>query len=341
MSKQTKTKPITIEEGYKQRLPSYTRIEEEADFILRRSLNRESVKIHALVSRIKTLDSIKNKALRLNLASPLDGLTDIVGLRVICLFRSDLPKIGAAIRSEFSVLSEDNKLEDYEVEFFGYLSVHFVAQLPRSYKGPRYDGLHQTRFEIQVRTIAMDTWATISHYLDYKSDLDVPKELRKDFYALSGILYLCDTHFEMFSKATAEERSSIEKSFSGKHRGLAQEINMDTLTLYLHSRFPDRKHGEPKTVSELVSELSRAGYTTLQAIEDDVTKGWKAFLALEKKHPPVSESRRYADVGVARAVLSLVRQEFLEARGGGRQDMYDRFRKLIDDKSQSGSKEDT
>ena len=65
-----------------------------------------------------------------------------------------------------------------------------VAIMRAEYSGPRYDNIAVLPFEIQVRTIAMDAWANVSHHLDYKSDKDVPAELRKDFYALSGLFYL-------------------------------------------------------------------------------------------------------------------------------------------------------
>jgi len=50
-------------------------------------------------------------------------------------------------------------------------------------------------FEIQVRTIAQDAWAAISHYLDYKKKSVIPDQLKRDFHALSGLFYVADTHF--------------------------------------------------------------------------------------------------------------------------------------------------
>ncbi len=59
--------------------------------------------------------------------------------------------------------------------------------MKRDYKGPRYDTIVGMPFEIQVRTILMDAWANVSHYLAYKSDIDVPINLQRDFYALGGL----------------------------------------------------------------------------------------------------------------------------------------------------------
>jgi putative GTP pyrophosphokinase len=67
----------------------------------------------------------------------------------------------------------------------------------KGHSGPRYDPLKHLRFEVQVRTIVMDAGAAVSHHLDYKGGTSVPSELRKDFYALSGLFYVADQHFEV------------------------------------------------------------------------------------------------------------------------------------------------
>jgi len=95
-----------------------------------------------------------------------------VGLRVVCLFLSDIERVAKVVKESFEVLEEDNKIEGREISSFGYMSFHFTVQMKRSFSGPRYDAIASIPFEIQVRTIAMDAWATTSHYLDYKSDVD-------------------------------------------------------------------------------------------------------------------------------------------------------------------------
>jgi putative GTP pyrophosphokinase len=118
------------------------------------------------------------------------------------------------------------------------MSVHFIAKIKPNFSGPRYDGLVGVPLEIQVRTIAMDAWATISHYLSYKSAIDVPSEMRRDFFALSGLFYVADSHFEMFFKGRERGRTQIAAELKAGTQGL--EINLDSLTEYLASRFPDR-----------------------------------------------------------------------------------------------------
>jgi len=180
-------------------------------------------------------------------------------------------------------LSEDNKISDYEISSFGYLSVHSVAAIKKEYSGPRYDQILDLPFEIQVRTIAMHAWATVSHYLDYKAEMDVPKDLRRDFYALSGLFYVADTHFEMFFKLGQASREKMIKLFEKAKPKLDQTINLDSLTAYLHKKFPDRKHSRPEHISDLVRDLLKTGHTTIGDIERMVDTGWDAFLLQEKE----------------------------------------------------------
>jgi putative GTP pyrophosphokinase len=193
-----------VERRFRERQPTYKRLEDEATFVLAAKLDQDSIKRHSITSRVKTLPSLLDKAERQQLDDPLAEMNDIVGLRVVCLFLSDIDRVGQSIRECFDVITEDNKIEGQPSSSFGYMSVHFVARMKQEYKGPRYDLVSGVPFEIQVRTIAMDAWAAASHYLDYKTDIDVPKELRKDFYALSGLFYVADRHFEMFCERKRE-----------------------------------------------------------------------------------------------------------------------------------------
>lgn len=122
------------------------------------------------------------------------------------------------------------------------MSVHFIARMKQAYSGPRYDKIAGFLFEIQVRTIAMDAWANVSHHLDYKTDKDVPAELRKDFYALSGLFYVADRHFEMFYSQSIESRKQMKELFedtASLEDKAMQELNLDTLSAYLVTKFPD------------------------------------------------------------------------------------------------------
>jgi len=303
--------------------PTHKQLKEETIFILQSILQHSNIKYHSMSGRIKTPESVLEK-LKRKQAADLHQLTDLVGVRVVCLFLSDIAKIGELVRKNFEVVEEDNKIEGEELGSFGYMSLHFIVRIKKSYTGPRYDSIRSTVFEIQIRTIAMDAWAATSHYLDYKSAQDVPKQLRKDFFALSGLFYVADQHFEMFFKARQNSVKTIKKELSESPTGSNIEINFDSLAEYLRRRFHGREHSDTGTVSELVQELRSAGYKTIREIDDVIKKTIKAAESYEKDSPPYEEHEhelvtmpgsKYTDVGIVRAVFDIHDPQFAENRG--------------------------
>lgn len=319
---------------YDRRSGTYKSLEEEALFVMAEQLSARGIKYHALVSRVKSPDSFLDKAQRKTLQNPFAEVTDLVGLRVVCLFLSDVPLVGAAIRDCFDVLSEDNKIEDQEMSSFGYMSVHFIAKMKKTYQGPRYDRIAGVPLEIQVRTIAMDAWANVSHYLAYKTTEDIPKNLKRDFFALSGLFYVADTHFEMFFKSREQSRGQIAAEVSSKTADLSQRLDLDNLTAYLSARLPDREHSSGKTFADFLQELSASGYDTLDKLDRAMERGWAAFEEYEKVNPPGSRTGprkkggRFADVGVVRILLDIVDPNHAKIRGVDSKPYKD-FRKLV------------
>jgi putative GTP pyrophosphokinase len=324
---------------FRKREAVYKRLLEESFFILERGLRSEQIKYHSIPTRIKSFDSFAAKAKRKTSeqkgakVDPFAEISDIVGLRVVCLFLSDIGRVGEVIKKHFDILAEDNKIDGADVSSFGYMSVHFVANLKSSYSGPRYDGLVGLPLEIQVRTIAMDAWATISHYLSYKSAIDVPSEMRRDFYALSGLFYVADSHFEMFFKGRERGRTEIAAELEAGSRGVNQEINLDSLSAYLASRFPDRERNDSESISELVQELHDNEYRSLDQLNAAISIGYDAFVAYEKEHPPAgSDSRQFSDVGVMRMLLAIVDKKYRANKYEKTMDFL-KFERLVKEKS--------
>jgi putative GTP pyrophosphokinase len=316
---------------FEQQGPRFLGVEQEAKFILEGSVREKEIKTHSIQTRIKEFGSFLDKVKRKETDTPFDNITDIVGLRVVCLFLSDIPRVGDLIREKFDVVSEDDKIQGAEVSSFGYMSIHYIAKMRKEYKGPRYDKIAGMPFEIQVRTILMDAWSNVSHYLDYKSDIDVPTSLRRDFYALSGLFYIADSHFELFFKSSKlSQAQMVELAAESKPKLAEQEINFDTLTAYLRSRLPEREHSDPVSISELVQELRTCGYKTIQEVDSIVERTSDAFRAYEGDHPPSQKPHRFTDVGVVRVSFGIVDDKFNEMRSGsGKPVDMDEYKKLV------------
>lgn len=291
------------------------RLRVEAEFTLKQILEKRSIKTHEISSRVKTFESFLKKAKNKESKEPFEEIQDIVGLRVVCLFLSDIPKIVESIRESFDILSEDDKIKEKDASSLGYLSVHFTVRLSEKCSGPRYDEIVGIPFEIQVRTIAMHAWAIISHYLSYKTKLDVPNELQRDFYALSGLFYIADVHFEMFFKSVMESRKRMDTVFQGGTLKVDSDINLDSMMAYLHRKFPDRRHANSDIVSELIQELSAAGYKSINDIENAIDIAWDTFLDKEKTHPPSDcDDGKFMDVGVIRCIFDIFDNNFQAIR---------------------------
>jgi putative GTP pyrophosphokinase len=193
---------------YDSNLDKYNSLINTVDRILKKSIAKKGIKIHSALHRIKEIDSLLDKMRRKKIDNPFDRVHDIVGFRVVCLFLSDLDELKNLFTNEFDVFDKDDKIKDEELNIFGYMSVHLKARLkhPDSSKVSIDSELINMPFEIQIRTIAQEAWASISHHLDYKKDSDISDNLKRDFHALSGLFYVADTHFGMLKQ---EQRKYI------------------------------------------------------------------------------------------------------------------------------------
>jgi putative GTP pyrophosphokinase len=189
---------------------NYRTLVDYVDYLLHKSIENYKIKIHSITNRIKEIDSILKKMRRKHLSNPFEEMHDVVGFRVVCLFLEDLDEIGRIIKKEFRIFDENNKVHDKELDIFGYMSLHFKAKLRESFEEPPNQSIKEIPFEIQVRTISQDAWASISHYLDYKKENIISDELKRDFYALSGLFYVADTHFRII-RGRQQSKQSGEK----------------------------------------------------------------------------------------------------------------------------------
>jgi putative GTP pyrophosphokinase len=212
-------------------------LREEIIFILQQRFSEANIKVHEIEGRVKKIESVLAKCERKG-SRDHNTLTDVVGARVVCLFRSDMSRVAEVLKANFEIVSVDDKLS--EAGPLGYQSTHYICKLPNRYKGPRYENTAGVEFEVQARTLCMHAWAAVSHHLDYKGDWDVPQELKQALSALGGLFYVADNQFEQFYSARIQSELEAAKKPNVDE---VQEINLDTMKSYLERKFPSRKHG--------------------------------------------------------------------------------------------------
>nr|VFK41394.1 MAG: hypothetical protein BECKSD772F_GA0070984_109111 [Candidatus Kentron sp. SD]VFK47202.1 MAG: hypothetical protein BECKSD772E_GA0070983_108911 [Candidatus Kentron sp. SD] len=122
----------SIIDQYDANRSNYKQLVETGEYRLNESIKKRGIKIHALTPRIKGVDSLLDKIERKKITKPFEQIHDLVGFRVVCLFLSDLDEIRDIIKKEFDVFEEDDKVNESEIQIFGYMSVHLKARLKHS-----------------------------------------------------------------------------------------------------------------------------------------------------------------------------------------------------------------
>ncbi len=148
--------------------------------------------IEHITSRIKSMESIAKKIRKdgreLTVENIVRYVNDVAGIRVICSFTSDIYRIADAIakQSDVKVL----KVKDFIVnpKPNGYRSYHMIVAIPIFLS----DKVTDTKVEIQIRTIAMDFWASLEHKIYYKFEGNAPEHIREELRACSEITATLD-----------------------------------------------------------------------------------------------------------------------------------------------------
>ncbi|MDE6975288.1 MAG: GTP pyrophosphokinase family protein [Lachnospiraceae bacterium] len=136
--------------------------------------------IEHIKSRIKTSESIVKKLKKHGYESTIQNMiehvNDIAGIRVICSFTSDIYRIADMIRnqSDIKVIA----VKDYIInpKTSGYKSYHMLVSVPVFLS----DRIIDTKVEIQIRTVAMDFWASLEHKIHYKFEGNAPAYIKNE-----------------------------------------------------------------------------------------------------------------------------------------------------------------
>ncbi len=155
--------------------------------------------IEHLKYRIKKLDSIEEKLKKKSLPPTYDNiskLNDIVGVRIVCSFLNDLEKIIKIIENDPEIKILNHKDYITNPKNNGYTSYHLIIEIPVSL-------LNETVYvkaEIQVRTIAMDMWASLEHKIWYKKGIQLPQDMMEEIYKTTKVCRLVDNNLNKLSE---------------------------------------------------------------------------------------------------------------------------------------------
>lgn len=167
--------------------------------------------IEHINTRLKTPESIIQKALRknieLSLSSIKENMRDIAGIRINCSFNSDIYKLSEMIQKQQDI--EVIEYKDYikNPKPNGYRSLHLILKIPVFMT----DRVEHVFVEMQIRTIAMDFWASLEHKIFYKFDKSVPEEMTKELKEAAESANALDQKMEILHKEINEIKRMDEE----------------------------------------------------------------------------------------------------------------------------------
>jgi putative GTP pyrophosphokinase len=230
--------------------------------------------------RVKSWLSIEDKIIRKGFDGvSLAGLRDFVGLRLILLFRKDIPTACHLIESAFEVSARHDQAEDLSPQEFGYQSIHYVVRVPKSWLSiPTFRAFGVFQAELQVRTLAQHMWAAASHVLQYKQENSVPPPLRRTLNRVSALLETVDLELE---RVLAEREDYREKIRSERK---SRSLNSDVLAATLDDLLPRKSRGVLEPYSLLVWELNKLGISTSEQLASVIEKHLPAAIEDERQY---------------------------------------------------------
>ena len=173
--------------------------------------------IEHISSRIKSKESIYKKLNKKGLAPTYENLVktinDVAGLRIICSFIPDIYKIVEMLENmqDINVL----KKKDYVTtpKESGYSSYHLIVSVPVNLSVGTID----VKVEIQIRTMAMDFWASLEHKINYKYDKNVPKSVKKELRDCAKMTQKLDKRMSNLGKSLMEDEKQIIKEITTEY----------------------------------------------------------------------------------------------------------------------------
>lgn len=166
-----------------------------------------------LISRVKTPESMvekcQRKGFKISTESALRQIRDSIGLRIVCGFVDDIYRLVDVIHSfeDCRIVGEKDYIKNAKPN--GYRSYHMIVEVETPY--PDCLGNEQGSYfiEIQLRTIAMDSWASLEHQMKYKHDIKDPKRIVRELKRCADELASCDLTMQTI-RNLIQESSQVE-----------------------------------------------------------------------------------------------------------------------------------
>lgn len=221
-----------------------------------------------------------------------DHVTDLIGLRIVSLYETDISRIKDVLETEFEVIEITDKITAMEAkeDSFGYKGLHVDLKLKEPRIGMKeYCRYADIRFEVQIRTIIQDAWSVLDHKIKYKKS--IPVSMKRRINTLAALFDLADREFFNIKSQTesiqAEAREKLEQTISS-----SELLDAFTFLAIIENKFKDFKF-QPHKIDGFVDEIMKDSSETLSAkefkeifeSEFNVVEDYKKYLGAEENDP--------------------------------------------------------
>lgn len=164
--------------------------------------------VEHIKSRLKdeksALEKLERKGYEVTVENLKLHIHDMIGIRIVCSFLSDIYDIVKIIKDskQFKIKSEKNYIENPKDT--GYISYHMIVLVPIFFDGKT----EYVEAEIQIRTIAMDFWASLDHKIQYKFPKEIPNDVKEELFNCSLVIQALDK--KMYELNENVKRNSVD-----------------------------------------------------------------------------------------------------------------------------------
>lgn len=298
----------------------YRSLKDDIEDIFSRIIEKNHFRISNMAIRIKSEEALRKKIIYKNKYSDINEITDVVACRIITLFEDDVDRIYECVKDNFEIVEfKDKRKKSYDDRIdFGYNSLHLLVKFTKERcELIEYAAYRDIVFELQIRTTLQHSWAEIEHGLGYKSQYEIPKDIRRRLTRLSASLELLDEEFVQISKAVEEYNKGIVHI----EKVLKTDINVNSLIQYVNTSpkinaFLEKLHDEYQfqferdseliSQSRLIQRFHYMGYTYIHELDDFVDNHLKEIEWLSREKIEGYENQRKVNIYQVLVWISLV-----------------------------------
>ncbi len=160
-----------------------------------------------LKSRISIIEKMKRKGWELTTESIETHLSDIAGIRVICYYVDDIYSIAEALIRQNDIELIERKDYIANPKPNGYRSLHLIVSVPVYFA----ESTRRIKAEIQIRTIAMDFWASLEHQIKYKKQISDPQQISDQLKKCADIITYTDLLMQSIRQQTDDDQAEMSE----------------------------------------------------------------------------------------------------------------------------------